>query len=87
MVPSEYGTGMAELEKEIAAFEKIRAELEAHHKGKWVVVRDAKLEDTFDNFERAAEYAVKRFGAGPYLIRQVGAPEATLPASVMYQLV
>jgi hypothetical protein len=27
---------------------------------------------------------VGKFGAGPYLIRQIGAPPVTLPASVMY---
>jgi hypothetical protein len=27
-----------------------------------------------------------QFGSGPYLIRQVGAPPVTLPASVVYNL-
>jgi len=78
---------MADLDQDIAAFDKMRKELEAHHKGKWVVFFDAKLVDAYDSFESAAENAVKRYGAGPYLIRQVGAAEVVLPASVMYQFI
>lgn len=77
---------MAELDQEIAAYNGMSAELEAHHMGKWVLVRDLKLVGIYESFESAAEEAVKRFGRGPYLIRQVGAPALTLPASVMYSL-
>jgi hypothetical protein len=73
------------LQKEIAAFEQRKSELEAHHLGKWALFRGLELIGTFDNFENAAAEAVARFGAGPYLIRQVGAPPMTLPASVMYR--
>jgi len=75
---------MADLEEEIATFETMRSELESRHMGKWVLFRDRKLISTFEDFEQAAEEAVKRFGRGPYLIRQVGAPPVTLPASVMF---
>ncbi len=77
---------MADLDQDIGAFEKMRTELEAHHNGKWVVIYDTKLVDTYDSFDTAADNAVMRFGGGPYLIRQVGAAEAVLPASVMYHL-
>ena len=77
---------MAALDKEIAAFEAMREELERHHKDKWVVFQGNELVGAFDSFDNAAEEAVRRFGSGPYLIRQVGAPPATLPASVMYRL-
>jgi hypothetical protein len=75
---------MADIDKEIAAYEKVQADLEAHHTGKWVLFHDLQLEGVFDSFESAADEAVRRFGSGPYLIRQVGAPPVTLPASVMY---
>lgn len=75
---------MAELKDEIAAFEAIRGDLEAAHLGKWALVHDRKLEGTFDSFDDAAMVAVERFGRGPYLIRQIGAPPITLPASVLY---
>ncbi len=76
---------MSVLDKEIAAFEARRSELEERHSGKWVVFYGDKLVDTFDSFENAAAEAVRIYGAGPYLIRQVGAPPVQYPASVMYQ--
>lgn len=75
---------MPDVEREITAFEKMQPDLEAHHTGKWVLFHDENLIEVFDSFERAAEEAVRRFGRGPYLIRQVGAPPLVLPASVMY---
>ena len=75
---------MAELKDEIAAYDAMRADLEAAHLGKWALVRDHRLVGTFDRFEQAAEAAVERFGRGPYLIRQIGAAALTLPAAVLY---
>ncbi len=75
---------MAEIDTEITAYEAMRERLETEHMGKWVLVRQEKLVGVFDSFDAAAEVAVRQFGSGPYLIRQVGAPPVTLPASVMY---
>lgn len=76
---------MATLKTEIAAYERMRDDLELEHFGKWVVVHDEKLVGTYETFEKAAEIAVERFGRGPYLIRRVGAPPFVLPASVKYR--
>jgi len=73
---------MAEIKDEIVAYERLKEGLEAKSLGKWVLMRDLQLIDIYDSFEFAAEDAVRRFGAGPYLIRQVGAPPVTLPVSV-----
>jgi hypothetical protein len=75
---------MAELAIEIAAYDRMRSDLETRSLGKWALVHDQKLIDTFDTFEAAAASAVHKFGRGPYLIRQIGAPPVTLPASVLY---
>jgi hypothetical protein len=77
---------MSELDREITAYDAIRNDLEAHHMGKWVLLHDGKLIEVYDSFEKAAEDAVRRFGSGPYLIRQIGAPPVVLPASLMYQM-
>lgn len=77
---------MADVDKEIAAYGNMQAELESKHTGKWVLIKDAALIGVYDSFEATAEDAVKRFGRGPYLIRQVGAPPITLPASVMFNV-
>lgn len=75
---------MADIDKEILAYEAMREKLESEHMSKWVLVREGQLVGIFDSFELAAESAVRQFGRGPYLIRQIGAPPVTLPASVMY---
>ncbi|HKV43591.1 MAG TPA: hypothetical protein VJT32_02770 [bacterium] len=77
---------MADVQKEIAAYEAMKQELEATHTGRWVVFHDQKLAGVYDAFETAAEDAVRKFGRDTYLIRQVGAPPVTLPASVMFHI-
>ncbi len=72
------------LDKEIVAFEKMREQLEAKHIGKWVLFHQEKMIGTFDTFNDAAQEAVKKFGEGPYLIRQIGARPQSLPASVLH---
>ncbi len=75
---------MAELSEEIAAYETFRSDLEAKSLGQWALVHDRKLVGVFPSFEKAAETAATQFGRGPYLIRQIGAPPITLPASALY---
>lgn len=77
---------MADIDTEITAYEAMRENLETEHMGKWVLVRHETLIGVYDSFDAAAEDAVRQFGRGPYLIRQVGAPPVTLPASVMYSV-
>jgi hypothetical protein len=77
---------MSELDNEIAAYETMRADLENHHMGQWVLVFGGKLEGVYHSFDDAAGEAVTRHGRGPYLIRQVGAAPMTMPASVIYNL-
>ena len=76
---------MALLSEEIAAYETMRDTLEVDYLGKWVVIHDGSLIGAYEIFEEAAREAVQQFGRGPYLIRQVGAPPATLPASLLYR--
>jgi hypothetical protein len=75
---------MADIDNELAAFEALRADLEAHHMGKWVLIHSGQLVSIFASFEDAAAEASAKFGRGPYLIRQIGAAPVTLPASVAY---
>jgi len=72
------------INEEITAYEGLRESLEADHMGKWALIHNRELVSLFGTFEEAAETAVGKFGRGPYLIRRVGAPPMTLPASVMY---
>ena len=77
---------MAVLEAEIARYESMRTVLERDHDGEWAVVYDDEFVGTFGSFYEAGAEAVRRFGRGPYLIRQIGAPPSTIPASVQYRL-
>jgi hypothetical protein len=75
---------MADLKDDIAAYQAMRADLESRALGQWALFYNKELIDVFESFEKAANDAVRKFGRGPYLIRQIGAAPATLPASVLY---
>ena len=74
-----------DIDKEIEHYKKIQNDLELNNMSKWVLIYNQKLIGIYDSFESAAEEAVCKFGRGPYLIRRVGEPPLTLPASVMYR--
>ena len=73
----------AALRRDIASFEAAFDWLVERYNAKWVVYHDETFVDAFDTFDRAAREAIRRFGAGPYLIRRVGRPPVMrMPASV-----
>lgn len=74
------------LETEIKAFETMKEELERHHKGKFVIFHGTDFIGAFDSFNSAAAEAVRRFGHGPYLIRQVGITTPLMSASLAARL-
>ena len=74
----------AELEQNIEAY-NVRT-LEEYQLHKFVIFHGAELVGALDSFHNAAREAVRRFGHGPYLIRQVGAPRRiAMPASVAFR--
>jgi hypothetical protein len=86
----ESGEAMAQatnspLAAELAAFDARRAELEKTYPMKFVVFKGDEFVGAWDTLDAAASQAAIRFGRGPYLIRQVGAPRPTLPASVLWR--
>ena len=73
------------LKKEIETFEAMKEKLLADYYGKYVIIQDGKFIDSFDTFDNAAREAIRQFGNGPYLIRQVSErPPMTMPASVAF---
>ena len=77
---------MAVLDREMAAYTNRKDELEANYHGRWVVFHDDEFVSALsDTLDEAAVAAAKRFGLGPYLIRQVGAPAPRLSSSVLYR--
>ena len=75
---------MAIIEKEIIAYDLMRDELEAKHHGEWVLVHDQKLIGLYKTFQEAANIATRRFGRGPYLIKNIGEGPLKLPPIVMF---
>ena len=73
------------LETETRVFERRKAEFERDHNLEWVVIHGEDYVQFFTDFQLAADAAVRNFGRGPYLIRQVGAPRPSVPASVLYR--
>lgn len=75
---------MTVLRDDIAAFDRMREDLEAKHANEWVLFHGGQFVDAFADFESAATVAVDRFNAGPYLIRQVGAQPVQLPGGMLF---
>ena len=73
---------MGVLDTEVALYETLRPDLEQAHKGEWALIHQEEFVGVYATFEAAGRVAVRRFGRGPYLIREIGAPPLTLPASV-----
>jgi len=76
---------MNALDDDIAAFEEMKADLEAHHLGEWVVFHHGRYVEAFTDFQAAASAAVERFDLGPYLIRQVGTSAIQLSATTVFR--
>ena len=76
---------MTVLSNDIAAFERMCADLQNAHGKAWVVFHNGECRGVFPDFEAAATFAVDRFGSGPCLIRQLGAPAAVqLPGGMIF---
>ena len=71
------------LEREIRAFEAQRSELEKRYHRKFVIFHGDDFAGAFDDFDSAAREAVRLFGRGPYLIRQVGVSADYVPAALL----
>lgn len=74
---------MASIDAELAAYRAQLFELEQQYRGKWVVFHNGQRVDLYESFDLAANDAVSRFGRGPYLIRQIGAPPIALPVCII----
>ena len=69
---------IAPIRPEIKAYEGMLDSLKKHHAGKFVIIKGGELHGAYDTFDTAARNAIREFGAGPYLIREV-AEEMVMP--------
>ena len=72
---------MAVLEREYAVFNRMKEQLKDEHHLEWVVIHEDEFIGVFKSLNEAADAAVRRFGRGPCLIEQVGAPPVTVPTT------
>ncbi len=63
------------LEKEIAVYEKMKADLLKNHDGKFVLIHGEEFCGAYDSAENAYAEGVKRFGQESFLVKQVTAQE------------
>ena len=77
-----YKAGFA---KQVEAYDRMKENFERDHKGKWVVVFNEEAVGFYFSFEDAAEEAVRKFGRGPYLIKEVGSSDQVILPSSAYQ--
>jgi hypothetical protein len=76
---------MINLKKDIVAFDRMKAKLEADHLHNWALFHSGEFVAAFPDFESAATVAVDRFEGEPYLIRQVGAGPVQLPGGMIFR--
>ncbi|MBI1407483.1 MAG: hypothetical protein GC145_15335 [Caulobacter sp.] len=76
---------MTVLREDIAAFDEMQTELARDHDKAWVLFHKGRFQGAYAAFDDAAAMAIERFGTGPYLIRQVGAPRSVqLPGGMIF---
>ena len=58
------------LEKEYAYYQNNKKTLLKEYRGKFLVIKDEKVQNTFENEKEAYQYAVANFELGKFLIQQ-----------------
>lgn len=63
------------LEKELAAFEKLKAELLKNHKDKFALIHGDDFIGAFDTPDAAYQSGVQAFGKEPFLVKRIAEQE------------
>lgn len=70
------------LSVETEVYDNMRESLEREHRLEWIVIYKSEVVGFYENFQLAAFAAADKHGRGPYLIKQIGAPEMPLTLSL-----
>ena len=65
------------LEEELAFFKEKKDEWLAHYEGKFALVKNHELADTFTTLDEAYQEGIKRFGTEAFLVKQILEKEPT----------
>lgn len=68
------GKGFMALEKELATYKEKLPELK-QHEGKFVLIHEETVVDTFSSYDDALKEGYKQFGLKPFLVKQIHAVE------------
>ena len=72
------------LDAEIAAFEKLREELERTHLEQFALFFEGKFVGVYPDFDSAGRAALAKSKKGPFLIHQIGRPIGLDPDSARH---
>jgi hypothetical protein len=72
------------LDADIAAFEKLREELEREHLDEFAVFFQGQLLGLYPDFDSAGRAALAKSKTGPFLIQQIGGPVGMDSDSAMH---
>jgi hypothetical protein len=72
------------LDADIAAFEKLRVDLEREHLDEFAVFFQGQLLGLYPDFDSAGRAALAKSKTGPFLIQQIGSPIGMDPDSAMH---
>jgi hypothetical protein len=74
ITPLKEANKMAALEKELETYRRELASLSAQE-GKFVLIFDGRVVDTFETYEDALKEGYDKFGLEPFLVKQIHAVE------------
>lgn len=63
------------LERELATFERLKAQLLENHSGKFALIKGEEFIDAFDTPDNAYQEGIHRFGREPFLVKRISATE------------
>jgi hypothetical protein len=72
------------LDADIAAFEKLREELERTHLDQFALFFEGKFVGVYPDFDSAGRAALSRSRKGPFFIQQIGTPIGLDPDTAMH---
>jgi len=72
------------LERELATFERLKAELVKTHVGKFALIKGEEFLGSFDNPSNAYQEGVTRFGRDSFLVKRIGEEEEVYRNQALY---
>ena len=79
-----FDEAMAEIRKNIKAYQSMEKELERDHFGRIAMFHDGKLVSTYNDRGDAYDIGCEKFGLGRFALKRIGEKPASLGAARLY---